>query len=146
MARWMCESCGAALPGVSEPVTSRHAQFVTHEIKPVPWTPHKYGMSAPSPSLISSRGTPHGCMAWISTAALVIGLIAFFGWHDDAYCQRNPDAGPGMRVDRPCYEILAESSVWRAVLGDLGGWLVLGSIVGFCIALWWYGRPRLRKR
>ncbi|MGW7021518.1 hypothetical protein ACWGGS_19610 [Streptomyces decoyicus] len=85
-------------------------------------------------------------MAWISVAALVVGLITFFGWYDDAYCQRNPDAGPNMRVDRPCYEVLAESSTWRSLMGEVGGWLILGSIVGFLIALWWFLRHHLRER
>ncbi|WP_405459740.1 hypothetical protein OG786_21020 [Streptomyces sp. NBC_00101] len=78
--------------------------------------------------------------------ALVVGVITSGIWHEDAYCQQYPDAGPGMRVDRPCYEVLAESSTLKAVMGDIGGWLILGSIVGFLVALWWYSRHHLRKR
>lgn len=142
----MCGACGAALPGQSKPATSGHARFVTHEIKPIPWVAHKRGTSMSNPAPLGSQQTPHGCMAWASVTALVIGLITFFGWHDDAYCQRYPRAGPDMLVDRPCYEVLAESSGWRVVAGEVGGWLILGSVVGFVLALWWFFRLHLRKR
>ncbi|MFD0210830.1 hypothetical protein ACFVH9_17255 [Streptomyces hirsutus] len=85
-------------------------------------------------------------MAWISVTALVVGLITFGIWNDDEYCQRNPGSGPNMRVDRYCYEVLAESSTWEAVMGKIGGWLIFGSIVGFLVALWWFFRHHLRKR
>lgn len=146
MARWMCEACGAALPGQFEPVTSRHARLVTHEIKPVPWVAHKCGEPISNPVPPGSRQTPHGCLAWTSATALVVGLITFGIWHDDQYCQRNPNSGPNMRVDRSCYEILAESSTLRAVMGNLGGWLIFGGVVGFLVALWWCFRDHLRER
>ncbi|MFI7013521.1 hypothetical protein [Streptomyces sp. NPDC050164] len=119
---------------------------MTHEIKAVPWVAHQHGTPTSSPAALGSQRTPHGCMAWISVTALVVGLITFGIWHDDEYCHRNPGSGPNMRVNRPCYEVLAESSTWRAVTGEIGGWLILGSIVGFLVALWWYFRHHLRER
>ncbi|MFF9210465.1 MULTISPECIES: hypothetical protein [unclassified Streptomyces] len=118
---------------------------MTHEIKPVPWEAHKRGTSS-SPARVASGQPPHGRLAWISATALVVGLIVSGLWSDDWYCQENPDAGPDMHVDRLCYEILAESSTWRAVMGEIGFWLILGSIVGFLVALWWYLRHHLRGR
>ncbi|WP_327421738.1 hypothetical protein OG763_14445 [Streptomyces sp. NBC_01230] len=117
-----------------------------HEIKPVPWVPHNYGKPASNHAPLGVRQTPHGCMTWISVTALVVGLITAGIWHDDEYCHRNPDAGPGMRVDRPCYEVLAESSAWKAVMGDIGWWLIAGSVIGFLVALWWYFRHHLHER
>jgi cbb3-type cytochrome oxidase subunit 3 len=51
-----------------------------------------------------------------------------------------------MRVDRHCYEVLAESSTWEAMMGKIGSWLILGSIVGFLVALWWYFRHHVREQ
>ncbi|MEU0836991.1 hypothetical protein [Streptomyces sp. NPDC005969] len=85
-------------------------------------------------------------MAWLSVATLAIGLILSGVWHEDEYCQRHPDAGPDMRVDRSCVEVLAESSAWKAVMGDIGMWLVFGSLIGLFIALWWFIRHHLHKR
>ncbi|MFD5711340.1 hypothetical protein ACFWHW_13235 [Streptomyces pharetrae] len=117
---------------------------MTHEIKPVPWVAHKHGTSS-SPARLGSRQTPHGYLTWISASALVFGLILFGIWNDELYCQRHPDAGPNMRVDRSCYEVLAESSTWEAVMGEIGGWLIFGGLVGFLVALWWFFRHHLRK-
>ncbi|MFJ4517463.1 hypothetical protein [Streptomyces sp. NPDC088816] len=82
-------------------------------------------------------------MTWISLIALIVGLITFGLWYEDNYCQRYPDSLPNMRVDRPCYEVLAESSAWKAVMADIGISLALGSLVGFLVALWWYIRSIL---
>ncbi|MGW0854162.1 hypothetical protein [Streptomyces sp. NPDC002690] len=119
---------------------------MAHEIKPVPWVAHKNGKPTSSPTPPRSRQTPHERLTWISVTALVIGWITFGIWHEDVYCQQNPNSGPNMRVDRSCYEVLAESSTWRAVMGNLGLWLILGSIVGFIVASWWWLRHNLRER
>lgn len=145
-AKWMCEACGAALPGRFEPDTSRHARLVNHDIKPVVWVACDYGKPIPTLALSGSRRTPHGCVTWLSVVMLVVGLILKGVWYEDAYCQRHPDAGPDMRVDRPCVEILAESSAWRAVMGEIGMWSLLGSVIGFLVAAGWFVRHHLTER
>jgi hypothetical protein len=85
-------------------------------------------------------------MAFVSLIALIVGLVPWIIWHDEAYCRQNPQAGSGMRVDRPCYEVLATSSTWEGVVGNFGAYLFLGSVVGFAVALWWWFQDNVRKR
>ncbi|MBQ0969204.1 hypothetical protein KBY91_15350 [Streptomyces sp. RK23] len=117
---------------------------MTHSVKAVLRVPP--GKVPKAKKVRRPRSPWYDRLAIISLLALVVGLILSGIWHEDAYCHRKPDAGPNMRVDRSCYEVLAESSTWEAVMGKTGGWLILGSIVGFIVASWWFVWHHLRKR
>ncbi|MCM1941787.1 hypothetical protein NC239_26670 [Streptomyces sp. G3] len=125
-------------------MTSYHRGRVTHSVKAVLRVPP--GKVPKAKKVRWHRSPWYDRLAIISLTALVVGLLMFLIWHEDEYCQRNPDAGPDMRVDRSCYEVRAESSTWEAVMGNIGGWLIFGSIVGFIVASWWFVWHHLRKR
>ncbi|MGR6973212.1 hypothetical protein ACU639_27100 [Streptomyces cynarae] len=84
-------------------------------------------------------------MAVLSLIALVVGLIPAIIWDDESYCRHYPWATGGMHHP-DCTEVLATSSPWEGVAGDIGSYLFLASFVGFAVALWWWFQDTIRKR
>lgn len=81
---------------------------------------------------------------WCCLATLGLGLIMMLTWHEASYCRRNPRSGPNMKVDEPCYLILAKTSAVEGVLADIGGYLAVGGALGAVIAAGFFIRSAAR--
>lgn len=82
--------------------------------------------------------------AW-SAVSIVLGFALVSVYGHRAYCNRNPEAGPGMRNGmRACSEVGA--TTFDEVVGNLGALMVLGGVFVILASIAWSVYDSVRRR